>query len=825
MKTLFAVLSFFLAAGLFPGCDIITLTEPRQYPEDVISGKSQPVTDFDLSMLPAPVTNREPLAGFATAEYTAGVTWKQNGVIFTGYFEVLKEYSASVTLTAKEGYIFQGDEPFAHNMAVAVSSEYKNSNTSVVTVHFPATLQPPASSDLSLIPTPAAGEGAVTEIKTKEYSFSISWKENDFPFSGVFRGGKYYSAAVSITPNESYGFENFSETFTHPDAAVVSQEITGGIATVFLSFPYTLLAAGHTDLSSIIAAPVSGSMPQTAFDAAEYSGEIEWSRGGASFSGAFASGAEYAAAVTLTPKTGYTFRNFKGNFTHGAAVKASQEYKGPNTFAVVLHFPATLQPAPRADLSPIPAPVAGEGAVTEIRANEFSFSVSWKENDLPFSGVFRGGKYYSAVAGITPDAGYGFENFQFTHPEAVVISQEVTGRAATALLSFPYTLLTVGHTDLSSIAAPVSGNMPQTAFDAAEYSGEIEWSRDGAAFSGAFSGGKTYSAAVTLTPKTGYTFRNFTGVFTHPKAAAAGQGVADNRASVTLNFRTPASDADFISLTGERYEKYYAVVDPAIRNRNVVGASYRFEYSALAGNGLDFYTYEQTDYYNSYTLAPAAPISLRDFYSGAAVSFYALGGNLTYRNNNPTYAYKPLVNGSSRLGSYNLDTSLNFNALSERKDAPASFSSGSLVLQKTSSYSNPYYEYLYKTIFLEFAPSFVQSFELNNPGTPPNFPGGTLPYFTLAANTRHSFTIFEPFIYESRNFYQYRSFTLKYGPDAEIVSVTPNPIVQSYSLDHSANTLTVILKDYDEPYYGNIITFRIQAEDLTLVEKAVEILP
>jgi hypothetical protein len=121
---------------------------------------------------------------------------------------------------------------------------------------------------------------------------------------------------------------------------------------------------------------------------------------------------------------------------------------------------------------------------------------------------------------------------------------------------------------------------------------------------------------------------------------------------------------------------------------------------------------------------------------------------------------------------------------------------------------------------VDFTPSFVQSFEQNNPGIPPQ--NNT----TLILDTaRHSFTIFEPFVYESRNFYQYRNFTLKYSPDRKIVGINPYPIVAGYTWDPDENVMTLNQKDYNEPYYGKIISFWIQAEDLTLVEKTVEILP
>jgi hypothetical protein len=78
------------------------------------------------------------------------------------------------------------------------------------------------------------------------------------------------------------------------------------------------------------------------------------------------------------------------------------------------------------------------------------------------------------------------------------------------------------------------------------------------------------------------------------------------------------------------------VVDPVIRNRNVVNASYRFEYSAYVDT-ISYQMYEPIDIYNTYTLVTTAPIRLWDFYSGASISFYALGGNLTYKRSDFSY--------------------------------------------------------------------------------------------------------------------------------------------------------------------------------------------
>ncbi|MDR2477386.1 MAG: leucine-rich repeat domain-containing protein, partial [Treponema sp.] len=110
--------------------------------------------------------------------------------------------------------------------------------------------------------------------------------------------------------------------------------------------------------------------------------------------------------------------------------------------------------------------------------------------------------------------------------------------------------LTIDQLDLSGlVAAPGIGNTPDTAITTAQYTGTIAWKdSSGAVHTGAFAASTVYTAHITLTAKSGYTFLGIAaGSFTYSGAAvsqSAGSGT-----SLTLTITFPATAGSFVPVT------------------------------------------------------------------------------------------------------------------------------------------------------------------------------------------------------------------------------------------------------------------------------------
>jgi hypothetical protein len=279
----------------------------------------------------------------------------------------------------------------------------------------------------------------------------------------------------------------------------------------------------------------------------------------------------------------------------------------------------------------------------------------------------------------------------------------------------------------------------------------------------------------------------------------------------------PASDASPMSIAGERYEKYVARMDPAILNK-VVGpmSSPRVLAGRWAppGEWIEFYNYASLD-----------RVSLRALVEGGAYTAQVSGNAVASRYwPNPSDTYREYLDTQ-----FSRSVALQFNASNtrpspqyERKSVPTSFASDSLVLPETGGYSlaydesQAYNEYRYRTFLHTVTKDQIDAWAW----------GSARPDYPFTANLTLEIQTFERYTWASRNFYQYKNFSVSYDPDVFLFSVHPvypEPIVQSFYLDTDTNTLRVELRDYDEPYAGRIISYWIQAEDGTVREKIISI--
>ena len=188
----------------------------------------------------------------------------------------------------------------------------------------------------------------------------------------------------------------------------------------------------------------------------------------------------------------------------------------------------------------VTVPVAGIAPQTVFTAQEqYSAVINWETDSGAAAGsMFAVSTVYKAVITLTADNYFTFSGFtgNFTHSGA----SDVSFTGTTVTLTFPVTdsIFLVSATDLTELVpAPVPGQSPvTTAINETQYTGTIEWfDEDDNPFSGTFIINQHYTAIVTLTAQSDYSFDGIDAdSFTHAGAAsvinAAGSG------TVTITF-------------------------------------------------------------------------------------------------------------------------------------------------------------------------------------------------------------------------------------------------------------------------------------------------
>jgi hypothetical protein len=217
------------------------------------------VTDLDLSSkVPAPVWTETAVTAFGgdddddeDAQYTGAVSWNP-AIPANGKFAAGQVYTATVTLTANEGYTFTGvaADSFTHG-SLTVTSPAASGIVATVTIVFTATGSDPAEvTDLALdgkFNTPVVGDTASTAFAKGEdaqYDGTVAWQSGTplTDFAGVFATNQSYTAVLTLTAEEGYTFE-LSEgtlTFTFSGAAsVTAGTVSGDGATVTVTVVFT----------------------------------------------------------------------------------------------------------------------------------------------------------------------------------------------------------------------------------------------------------------------------------------------------------------------------------------------------------------------------------------------------------------------------------------------------------------------------------------------------------------------------------------------------------------------------------------------------------
>ena len=292
------------------------------------------------------------------AQFTGVIGWEisDNGSIWeedaNTVFVADKYYRALVTLTAKSSFTFNGVERNAakHQFSTGVTNPAGTGTTLKVTVRFSktpvATARTISLTNLALALDAPSRQGtpATSLTQTAEYSGTVTWKENGTETTpATFRAGAVYVATVTPTARTGYTLLGLGpNSFTHSGATSAVYDV--GQNQINIVFRATAPAGSPEPVTlfslNSIAAPALRATPSTTgFNNDQYTAAITgwyYNDDNTPITGALVASRAFRAAVTITPKDGYTLTGVPANaFVHSSAVGGSN---AAGSGAVTLNF-------------------------------------------------------------------------------------------------------------------------------------------------------------------------------------------------------------------------------------------------------------------------------------------------------------------------------------------------------------------------------------------------------------------------------------------------------------------------------------------------------
>jgi hypothetical protein len=246
----------------------------------------------------------------------------------------------------------------------------------------------------------------------------------------------------------------------------------------------------------------------------------------------------YTAAITLTPKSGFTLAGVAANFFTVAGATTTND---ANTGFITAVFPATSTPgAAVINIAAIPGvtPPATDGTpVSAITATaQYTGTVAWKETSggSAHTGPFAPSTAYTATITLTAESGFTLAGVgaNFFTVAGATTTNAVNDGVITAV--FPATNPTVINiAAIGGVTAPVTGGTPVSIITATtQYTGTVTWSPD----EDPFEPSTVYTATITLTPLPGYILTGVTADFFTVAGATATNAADDG--DITAVFTT-----------------------------------------------------------------------------------------------------------------------------------------------------------------------------------------------------------------------------------------------------------------------------------------------
>jgi hypothetical protein len=263
-----------------------------------------------------------------------------------------------------------------------------------------------------------------------------------------------------------------------------------------------------------------------------------------------------------------------------------------------------------------------------------------------------------------------------------------------------------------------------------------------------------------------------------------------------------ANDARCLSIAGNRFEKYYYQLDPASYSANITLSSpsiLGYEY----GSGIEPVSYA----FNRITL-PDVP--LRRFAENTSFTHQATGTIAVGGKAGSLYtAYSAPFEKSALLSPYrNYNNIEPLNVLNSFTNTP-----GDLVLAYTGDYSSLTKKEDFRVFNMAFSAEFLRSCNNTTSFVIPYGPSNIDTEFTVdgiyPCDLTATGSAYVSLIPVKRNFYQYRNLTAVFSPGSFIADVETTSIVKSYDYDPALNALSIVFNDYDFPYIGDVLSYKI----------------
>jgi len=302
--------------------------------------------------LTAPVTDATPETAIGTdSQFSGTVTWSGNPT----KFEARTPYTATIALTATEGWTFAGlDERFFSIEGYAALVTFTGSGTTgTVTAKFPETggtgvgsdVDPVTAKDINGLTAPAVGLVPVTSFVNQQFTGAVTWT----PTHSTFQSGQTYTANVTLTAAKGWTFDGVGAGFFNkvPGSDETTNTAgTGNTIAVTVNFP-AARSNTITHLNIRVTPPVTGQVPDTREltdleTPVQYTATVTWQPAHPTFQ----SHTVYRVAIAVKPAAGFTVEELGVNcFIVNGVRYDSVTREGPvnnaGSGAVVYEFPAT----------------------------------------------------------------------------------------------------------------------------------------------------------------------------------------------------------------------------------------------------------------------------------------------------------------------------------------------------------------------------------------------------------------------------------------------------------------------------------------------------
>ena len=317
-----ATLAYFILNHRAAASTVIEITSIKI---EIVMPQVTTVDALSISGVAAPVLEGTPVSTISeSAQYTGTVAWDPV-IAEGGTFAATTVYTATITLTAKAGYTFDGVEADSFTVAAAPegTAVTNAANSGLVTAVFPATadhLITITAGAIGGVTAPITGAAPVTAAVTETiyYTGTVAWA-GTLDGDGNFAAGTVYTATITLTAKATYTFDGVTaNSFTvsgAPQGTAVTNPANTGVVTAV--FPATAAEGEDSTVTEKAIAgvtpPVGGATPVTAITAGTQivSGTVTWSP---TVTGTFDYETIYTATIELTAAEGFTFEGVAANF-------------------------------------------------------------------------------------------------------------------------------------------------------------------------------------------------------------------------------------------------------------------------------------------------------------------------------------------------------------------------------------------------------------------------------------------------------------------------------------------------------------------------------